>query len=183
MPKTYQFTEAQIAELEAAKRKNKDKNVDKRLEALLMRGAKISRAVVSEKTGFCKQYISDLTANYQQNGLPAIVENHCGGNRRNMSFEEEAALLAPFIESAKAGNQVEVSAILQAYEAKLGRSCEKDHGRIYRVLARHGWRKIMPRSKHPKKASEAEIEASKKLTLVSKKRNWKILTIDTKTSG
>ena len=127
-----------------------------------MRGAKISRAAVSAKTGFCKQYISDLTAIYHKNGLSSIVENHYGGNHRNMSFDEETALLKPFIEAAKEGKQVEVSAILRAYEAKLGRSCEKDHSRIYRVLERHGWRKIMPRSKHPNKANEEEIESSKK---------------------
>ncbi|GHV41639.1 hypothetical protein FACS189490_08940 [Clostridia bacterium] len=123
MPKTYQYSEAQIVELTAARRQNKDKNIDKRLEALLMRSAKNSRAAVSAKTGFCRQYISDLTAAYQQDGLSAIVDNHYGGNHRNMNFEEEAAVLAPFIEAAKAGQQVEVSAILQAYEAKLGRSC------------------------------------------------------------
>ncbi len=35
--------------------------------------------------------------------------------------------------------------------------------RIYYVLRRHGWRKIMPRSKHPKKAKQEAIEASNKL--------------------
>jgi hypothetical protein len=50
-----------------------------------------------------------------------------------MSFDEETALLEPFLEAAKAGKQVEVSAILQAYVTKLGRYCGKDHGRIYRV--------------------------------------------------
>jgi hypothetical protein len=169
MPKAYQFTEAQITELTIAQKKNRDKSIDKRLEALLMRAAKISRDAVSAKTGFCKQYISDLTASYHKNGLSTIAEKHYGGNHRNMSFDDETAVLAPFIEAAKAGNQVEVSAILIAYEKKLGRSCEKDHGRIYRVLARHGWRKVMPRSKHPKKANDEAIEASKKLTLASKK--------------
>ncbi len=33
------------------------------------------------------------------------------------------------------------------------------------VLKRKGWRKVMPRSKHPKKASPEAIEASKKLKL------------------
>ena len=33
---------------------------------------------------------------------------------------------------------------------------------IYYVLHRHGWRKVMPRSRHPKKASEEVIETSKK---------------------
>ena len=30
------------------------------------------------------------------------------------------------------------------------------------VQKRHNWRKVMPRSKHPQKADEEEIEASKK---------------------
>lgn len=96
MPKTYQFNEKQIEELVKAKKINKNKNVDKRLEALLMRAAKASRAVVSAKTGFCKQYITDLTTAYQRDGLSAIVENHYRGNRRNMSFEEEEALLSQY---------------------------------------------------------------------------------------
>ncbi|MCL2603811.1 MAG: winged helix-turn-helix domain-containing protein [Defluviitaleaceae bacterium] len=35
---------------------------------------------------------------------------------------------------------------------------------IYYVLKRHDWRKVKPRSRHPKKASPEVIEASKKLT-------------------
>lgn len=181
MPRTYHFTEKQVAELETARKKNKNKKVDKRVEALLMRAAKISRDRVSAKTGFCKQYISDLTSSYHQNGLSAITENHQKGNHRNLSLEEEAALLEPFIEAAKAGQQVEISAIRKAYETKLGRTFDKDHGRIYRVLERHGWRKVMPRPKHPGKASDEVIEASKKLTLASKKWNWQIMTHAMKT--
>jgi hypothetical protein len=37
------------------------------------------------------------------------------------------------------------------------------------LLERHDWRMVMPRGKHPKKASEAEIEASKKLKLNTRK--------------
>lgn len=182
MPKTYQFTSEQIAELEAARKRNKKKDVEKRLEALLLRASKVSRRAVAEKTGFCAQYITDLTASYHQKGLSAIVGNHQSGNHRNMSYEEEAALLAPFIEEAKAGKQVEVSDILRAYEEKLQRSFENDHGRIYRVLERHGWRKVMPRSRHPQKADEEAIEASKKLTLVSAKWKWQKMEEPAKTS-
>ena len=63
-----------------------------------------------------------------------------------MSFEEEAAILAPFKARAEKGELVEISEI-------------KD------VLHRHGWRKVMPRSRHPKKASKEVIETSKKLKL------------------
>ena len=164
MPKTYCFSGEQVTELEAAKKKNKNKNVDKRLEALLLRASGMKRSEVSAKTGFCKQYITDLTSNYHQNGISVIVENQYVGNHRNLSFEEEAALLEPFKTAAEAGQIVSIRENLAAYEAKIGRSTEKDHGRIYRVLARHEWRKVMPRSKHPNRASDEVIEASKKLT-------------------
>ncbi|MCI8758540.1 MAG: winged helix-turn-helix domain-containing protein [Oscillospiraceae bacterium] len=48
------------------------------------------------------------------------------------------------------------------------RRSSRQQRQIYCVLHRHGWRKVMPRSKHPKKASEDEIAASKKLTLPSR---------------
>jgi hypothetical protein len=38
-------------------------------------------------------------------------------------------------------------------------------GQIDRVLKRQEWRKVKPRSRHPKKAGTEAIEASKKLTI------------------
>lgn len=165
MSKSYQFSEEQIAEIKAAKKKNKNKRVDKRLDALLLRSENLSRAKVSEKTGFCKQYITDLTKIYHTKGIGAITENHYKGNHRNMSISEEKELLESFETAAKNGQIVEVSDILRAYEEKLGRSLEKSHGHIYQVLKRHGFRKVMPRSRHPKKSSDEEIDSSKKLTI------------------
>lgn len=74
-----------------------------------------------------------------------------------MSIEEEAAILAPFKERAEKGELVEISEIARAYQQAVGHSMSS--GQIYRVLHRHGWRKVMPRSRHPKKASEEVIEA------------------------
>ena len=92
--------------------------------------------------------------------IEAITGNHYGGNHRNMSVEEEAAILAPYKEEAEKGVLVEISEIGKAYQRKVSHPVSK--GQIYCVLHRHGWRKVMPRSKHPKKASDEEIAASKK---------------------
>ncbi len=64
-------------------------------------------------------------------------------------------------EQAEKGELVEVSAIESAYREAVGHSI--GNGQIYCVLHRHGWKKIMPRSRHPKKASEEVIKTSKKL--------------------
>ena len=110
--------------------------------------------------------MTQLVAKYRDYGLEAISGNHYGGNHRNISVEEETNILAPFKEQAEKGEIVEVREIEQAYQNVVDYPVSK--GQIYRVLHRHEWRKIMPRSKHPQKASEEDIESSKKLTLRSR---------------
>ena len=108
-----------------------------------------------------RMHITVLVSRYKANGLSSITENHYHGNRRNLSYEEEAAVLEPFCQAARAGKMVSVRDIKTAYQEAVGHSIGS--GQIYYVLRRHGWRKNMPRSRHPKKASEEVITTSKKL--------------------
>ena len=163
MASRYKFSEEEIKEIEQARRDNKDKRAEARLKALELRAKGADAKQVSSATGFHASSVSRLVAKYRDHGLEAISGNHYGGNHRNMSIEEEAAILAPFQERAEKGELVEVREIAKAYQAAVDHPVSK--GQIYFVLHRHGWRKIMPRSRHPKKASEEEIAASKKLTL------------------
>ena len=161
MPKPYHFSKEQIEELEKSRKVNKNKAIEKRLKILLLRAQGIKRTEIVESEDISIGHITKLTYLYQKNGITAITESNYGGNHRNMSYEDECKLLEPFIKAAEAGQIVEVSEILCAYEKNLGRTFEKDNGRIYCVLHRHNWRKVMPRSQHPKKASDEVIEASK----------------------
>ncbi len=160
--KKYTFSDEEKQEIKKAREKNRDKNVEKRLEALALRAEGKRNKEISEKTGFHTQYVTVLVSRYKSNGLSSITENHYHGNRRNLSYEEEEALLEPFRQAAKAGKMVSVRDIEAAYREAVGHSIGT--GQIYYVLHRHGWRKIMPRSRHPKKAGEEVIETSKKLT-------------------
>ena len=103
-----------------------------------------------------------LVSRYKANGLASITESHYHGNHRNLSYAEEEALLEPFRQDSNAGKTVSVHDIETAYREAVGHSIGTSQ--IYYVLHRHGWRKVMPRSKHPKKASDEVIETSKKLT-------------------
>ena len=78
-----------------------------------------------------------------------------------MSYEDEAKLLKQFKARAEKGQIIEISEIKEEYDKLLGRKTNPTL--IYSVLHRYGWRKVMPRSKHPKKADDEVIEASKKL--------------------
>ena len=161
MGSRYQFTEEEIAAIKETRRKNKDKRAEQRLKALELRAKGESANAVSQATGFCAEYVSQLVKKYRDNGLEAIAGNHYGGNHRNMSREEEAAILEPFKGRAEKGEMVETHEIAEAYQAHVEHKVS--NGQIYCVLERHGWRKVMPRSKHPKKASEEVMETSKKL--------------------
>ena len=105
----YQFSDEEIKAVEQARRENKDKRAEARLKALELRAKGASSKDVAEATGFCSAYVSQLVAKYRRNGLEAISGNHYGGNHRNMSVEEEAAILAPFKARAEKGELVEIS--------------------------------------------------------------------------
>ena len=160
MAKSYAISQSQLVEIETARKKNRNKNIERRLYVLVMRAEGKSLEEISEKTGYHISTASKLIARYMRDGISAIAENHYKGNRRNMSFEEEAAILAPFIERAERGEMVDIKEIAAAYQKAVPHKISDTQ--IYYVLHRHGWRKIMPRSRHPKKASEEAIEASKK---------------------
>ena len=151
MASRYQFSKEEISAIEQARKENKDKRAEARLKALELRAKGASAEGAAAAAGFHAAYISQLVAKYRDNGLEAISGNHYGGNRRNMSIEKEAAILAPFKERAEKGELVEIGEIAKAYQAAVDHPVS--NGQIYFILHRHGWRKVMPRSKHPKKAS------------------------------
>ena len=165
MAKKYEISAEKMEELQSVRKRNRDKVIDRRLHALILHGEGHTGKEISAITGYSRQYLYELYKKYFANGLEAITGNHYGGNRRNMSFEEEAAFLEQFIDDADGGRLTDVSAIKAAYDEKIGH--ETGHGQIYYVLHRHGWTKKMPRSKHPKSADPEAVEASKKLTLES----------------
>lgn len=166
MASRYQFSKEEIKAIQEARNINKDKRAEARLKALELRAKGEKAEDVAKATGFHPAYVTQLVAKYREQGLEAISGNHYGGNHRNMSEEEEAAILAPFKREAEKGKVTGTKEMAEAYQRAVDHLVGK--GQIYRVLHRHGWRKVMPRSKHPKKASEEEIASSKKLMLLSK---------------
>ena len=98
MASRYKFSADEIKAIEEARKVNKDKRAEARLKALELRAKGKSSNDVAKETGFHPAYVTRLVAKYRDNGLEAISGNHYGGNHRNMSVEEEARILAPFLE-------------------------------------------------------------------------------------
>ncbi len=161
MPSRLIIRRQEIKEIEAARKGNRNKNVDRRLRVLMLHAKGKGRAEIGKETEYSVTYISKIVAKYVDFGIEAVTGNHYRGNHRNMDIESETSLIDSFKKKAEAGQIVEVSEIKAAYEAAIGRSLDTNRGQIYNVLERQGWRKVMPRSKHPNKASEEDIDSSK----------------------
>jgi transposase len=72
------------------------------------------------------------------------------------ALAEEKKFLTQFMDSAKKGLITTVTKVKRAYEAKIEQIV--DRSTIYRLLERHGWRKVMPRSHHPDTNFEEQEE-------------------------
>jgi transposase len=88
----------------------------------------------------------------QRPGLPAAARNWGGRRQSLLSPEEEIAFLKPWLECAATGNLVVVSPIRAALAQRLGQPVKPSV--VYRLLARHGWRKVAPDTRHPKSKPE-----------------------------
>ena len=80
-------------------------------------------------------------------------------NRARMTFEAEAALLAPHIEQAKQGGVIIVPPLKIQIEAALGRPMALST--VYAMLHRHGWRKLAPDKQHPQSDPVAQDSLQK----------------------
>lgn len=164
MPKTYKISKNEAAEIKEQRKTISDKKTDKRLYAVQLRGEGYTNREIAEKLDTSDKMVSQWVSMYiNQGGMEAILPKKRIGTHRNISYEEEAEFISYYKQEAEKGHIVDVKEIEAAYVQKVGHKISS--AQIYRVLSRHGWRKIMPRSKHPQKANDEAINASKKLKL------------------
>jgi len=101
-----------------------------------------------------------LQARFFKEGESILKGVGQGGRRRqNLSLAQEGALLGVFLAEAARGGILQVSEVRARYQELVGHAVPKST--IYRLLARHGWRKVAPRPRHPK-ADVARQEEFKK---------------------
>lgn len=144
---------------------NKLKRVDKRLRVIKMYLDGKTKAEIAQKLDFTQDWVHRLIKQYHEKGIEEYARHKYGGNHRNMSKEEESALLSQFEDESNSGKLVVANTIKKAFDEKLGR--DTGSGYIYMLLKRHKARKLAPRTVHPKKANDADIDTAKKLTLGS----------------
>jgi len=139
------------------------------LQAVWLRAALgLSAPQIAQALGWQAQSVRQVHAEYFRHGEAVLHDQPKGGRRHeNLTRQQEQELLAPFLAQAQAGGVLVVAPVQAAYEQMVGRPVHSSV--VYRALHRQGWRKIVPRPKHPK-ASE-EVRAAFKKSYPTSSRN------------
>ena len=136
--------------LEQLLKKVKTKTHFQRVQCLWLRAAlDLSSQDVALAIGWKASSVRHLQAQYLKEGEPVLAASKRGGRyRENMTVDEERLFLSSFLKKSARGEILVVSEIKNAYEKEVGHRVPKST--IYRIVARHGWRKVAPRPHHPK---------------------------------
>lgn len=96
----------------------------------------------------------------QFGGSTSSPPRNWGGRRRQlMSPAEEKVFLQPWLDQASSGGMVVVSPIRAALAQHLNKTIAASV--VYKLLARHGWRKVAPDTRHPKSDPKVQEEWKK----------------------
>ena len=121
-----------------------------RIQCVLIRATLGSSAAqIAQLLGWSTATVHVLHSRWAKEGDAVFDVRGRGGRRHQyLSPEQEQEVLAPFVERAQAGGMLSVTEIQRAYEDQSGKAVAPST--IYRLLDRHGWRKVVPRPRHPK---------------------------------
>jgi transposase len=165
----YKISKETAKNIRQAMEKTTDAKTYVKLQVVALRGEGYSNDQIASVTGYNSNYVGELCKQYLKNGIEEFIsDGRKGGNNRHMSEAEAMEFLEQFREKAIKGQVVSIDEIAKAYDNAVGVE-HKSLSSIYYFLHLYNWRKIVPKKQHPGKASDEVIEASKKLTLNSKK--------------
>ena len=143
------FPDGTLERLQRTLKEARSKAEFQRVQCLWLRAALgLNANQVAQALGWRPTSVRRLQAQYLRRGEALWQRPGRGGRRhQNLTAGEEARLLAGFLGRAERGGLLEVSRVQEAYEQAVGHAVPKST--VYRMLGRHGWRKLAPRPRHP----------------------------------
>lgn len=115
---------------------------------------------IAKHIGVSQGFVRQVIQRYNRQGEAALATPGKGG-RHNcyLSWSQEKQLIESFKVKAVKGHIATAKEIKLAYEQQVGHQVHKTT--IYRLMDRHQWHKIVPRSSHPKEDPVAQEDFKK----------------------
>jgi hypothetical protein len=136
-----------ISTIQKAMEQSKTKDEFKKIlcvwlkEALSLTSTQIAIALGQTPTAVRK-----TQSRFMKEGIETLLSKQKGGRKReNISFNREKQILAKFQRLAQRGSALNIRHIQMAYELSVGKAVARST--IYRLIARHGLRRYLPRAR------------------------------------
>lgn len=124
---------------------------------------------IAISVGVSRSLVQKIISRYNKEGIASLTLKSSGGRYHEyLTRKEEEQFLAPFFKQAEQGELITTKTLQLAYEERIGHTIHETT--IYRLLHRHGWRKVQPRPRHPKADMQAQEAFKKNWQPLFKKR-------------
>jgi transposase len=170
-PRT-EISAAQVGTIRRAMLAARNKSCFQRLQCLWLRAKEdLSTEAIAQTVGLSVSHVRRVWSDYLRAGLAGAQGRPKGGRRhQNLTLVQERAFLAPWQQAAQKGRLVTARGIKVRYESRVGRAVPDST--VYRLLARHRWRQVLPRPKHPKDNPSARAAFKKTSGQSGRGRGW-----------
>lgn len=147
-------------------------SIFQRLQCLWLRAAQdLDTEAIARTVGLSVSHVRRVWSDYLRGGLSAAQGRPKGGRRhQNLTGQQERALLQPLHRQAQAGQLISARGVKARYEARVGHAVPDST--VYRLLARHQWRRVSPRPKHSKDDPAARAAFKKTPSQSGRRGGW-----------
>ena len=128
----------------------------RRLQCVLLRRYQMTAPDAAKIVGLHADSVKHIWALWNKGGADAILGERRGRVRgaAHLTMEAERTFLQPFLDRAKQGKLTTVQEVHAAHRTLMEKKLNPTV--TYRLLDRHGWRRVVPRPEHPKTDKEAQ---------------------------
>lgn len=143
-----------------------------RLQCLWLRARQdLATEAIAQTVGLSVSHVRRVWSDYLRGGLAAAQGRPKGGRRhQNLTVNQERGLLAPLHQEARTGRLITAHGLKARYETRVGHAVPDST--VYRLLARHQWRQVMARPKHPKDNPAARAAFKKTSGQGGRRSGW-----------
>jgi transposase len=128
----------------------------RRLQCIALRHHGLSADAVAKIVGLNPGSVKNIWSLWRKGGFDVLLGEKRGRARgaAHLTREAERSFLQQFLVAAERGKFTTVQEIYRAHCARIGKKI--DVTVTYRLLDRHGWRRVVPRPTHPKSDHQAQ---------------------------
>lgn len=171
MSKVGEPSPEEMASLQRRLKQAKSKAEYRRVQCVWLRVKNGMKAPqIAAAVGLSVSRVRHIHSGWRRLGEAFLDPKPVGGRRHeNLTVAQEVELLEALKAKAASGGILVVGEVHRAYEARVGHPVPA--GSVYRMLHRHGWRKVQPRPRHREADPQAQEDFKKSSARSSRRRS------------